>query len=69
MKQHYPGPEACPRQSVCGATAEVMPSRGDYVRYRCPKCGEFRISQTVDENFKGPGHFRTDDKGIRWLMG
>jgi predicted RNA-binding Zn-ribbon protein involved in translation (DUF1610 family) len=55
MKQHYLGPEVCPHQ--CGAVAEVLPSPADHVQYRCPKCGEFRVSSSVDECLKGRGYF------------
>ena len=66
MKQHYLGPEVCPHQ--CSAVAEVLPSPADHVQYRCPKCGEFRVSSSVDECLKGRGYFRRDDNGLRWLV-
>jgi hypothetical protein len=30
-----------------GFLAEALPSHGDYIHYRCPKCGEFKMSGTV----------------------
>jgi predicted RNA-binding Zn-ribbon protein involved in translation (DUF1610 family) len=55
MKQHYLGPEVCPHR--CGAVAEVLPSSPDHVQYRCPKCGEFRVSSSVDECLKAVDTF------------
>ena len=43
--------------------------RGDFTESRSPRGGQFSISGTVDENFVGPGHFRTDATGRRWLEG
>jgi predicted RNA-binding Zn-ribbon protein involved in translation (DUF1610 family) len=63
---------SCPH---CGnADAERLPSRGDYTEYRCPTCGNYRISGRQERRFEDgfddstKGRFTVDSSGGRWLV-
>lgn len=45
--RNYPVMRACPH---CGnANARLMPPVDDYSKYRCPNCGEYRVSGTMEK--------------------
>jgi predicted RNA-binding Zn-ribbon protein involved in translation (DUF1610 family) len=44
--RNFPVARHCPH---CGnAEAKLMPPLGDYSEYRCPNCGTYRISGTIE---------------------
>jgi predicted RNA-binding Zn-ribbon protein involved in translation (DUF1610 family) len=68
----FPGPVNCPH---CGNTeAKRLPRLGDYSEYRCPACGDFRISGTQEQGFDTglndptKARFVVDGEGRRWLV-
>lgn len=69
--RQYAVPRTCPH---CGQTeVKLMPPEGDYSEYRCPKCGTYRISGTMEtfiENGQADpvtAHFE-EQSGHRWLV-
>jgi hypothetical protein len=71
LKDKPPGPVACPH---CGdVKAERLPVESDHCDYRCPTCGDYRISGTlehqIDNGIVDPirCHFRIAADGRRHL--
>ncbi len=55
--------------SHCGnRKAQLMPKLGSRSDYRCPKCGDFSISDTEKERIEGHGRFVSGRDGHRWLV-
>lgn len=45
--RNHPVKRVCPH---CGhADARLMPPRGDYSEYECPRCGTYRVSGTMEK--------------------